>query len=198
MEQGTLTLKNGTEVPYRIERSAQRKRSYALTVAADGVVVFRAPRWVGLAELVRFGQTRHRFIANRLNEHAKRAAHKTQSAQGHGEHCPLPPSWYKNAAKTLYPPRLQYWAKIIGVSVLSLRITSGKSVWGSCSSTGAISLSYRLLLVPEDLREYVIVHELCHRKYMSHGPRFWATVGKYVPDYVAKRRALNALGAEIG
>ncbi len=198
MEQGTLTLKNGTTVPFKVVRSAERRRSYALTVSPEGVVQFRAPRWVPLAELLRFGQARSRFIGNRLSELTTRAAKRTEKAAAMGEHCPLPPEWYRNAGRVIFPARLQHWAKIIGVTYSGPRITSGKSVWGSCANTGAISLSYRLLMVPEDLREYVIVHELCHRKYMSHGPRFWATVAKYVPDYIAKRRALNALGAEIG
>jgi predicted metal-dependent hydrolase len=197
MEQGTLTLKNGTEVPFRVVRSHQRRRSYALAVK-EGVVEFRAPRWVGLAELLKFGQGRYRFIANRLKEQQIRAVRAAQQEEKQGQWCELPPAWYQQAAKKIYPPRLAHFARVVGVSVRSLRITSGKSVWGSCSSEGNIALSWRLLLVPQPLRDYVIIHELCHRKYMSHGPRFWALVGKYVPDYIEKRRALNKLGAEIG
>ncbi|MCA3243826.1 MAG: M48 family metallopeptidase [Alphaproteobacteria bacterium] len=196
MEQGILTLKNGTEVPFRVVRSASRRRSYALQVK-EGVVEFRAPRWVGLAELLRFGQSRYRFIGNRLQEQARKAAQAAAKAQPK-DWCALPPAWYQRAAKRLYPPRLAHYATVVGVTYSSLRITSGRSVWGSCTSTGAISLSWRLLLVPAALRDYVIIHELCHRKYMSHGPRFWALVGKFVPDYIEKRRALNRLGAEIG
>lgn len=196
MEQGTLTLKNGTEVPFRVVRSASRRRSYALQVK-EGVIEFRAPRWVGLAELLRFGQGRHRFIANRLQEQQARAVQAAAAAATKGQWCPLPPAWYQRAAKRLYPTRLAHFAKVVGVSVASLRITSGKSVWGSCSSTGAIALSWRLLQVPQELRDYVIIHELCHRKHMNHGPRFWVLVGKFVPDYIDKRRALNKLGATI-
>ncbi len=197
MEQGTLTLKNGLEVPFRVVRSATRKRSYALQVKA-GVIEFRAPRWVGLAELLTFGQKRHRFIANRMKEHAAKTVRANAKEAAKGHWCELPPSWYQRAAKIIYPRSLATFARMVGVSVNSLRITSGRSVWGSCSSAGAIALSWRLLLVPSDLRDYVIIHELCHRKYMNHGPRFWALVGKYVPDYIEKRRALNKLGAEIG
>jgi predicted metal-dependent hydrolase len=198
MEQGFLELKHGAQVPFRVARSSQRKRSYALQVKPDGVVEFRAPRWVSLAELLRFGQSRHRFIRNRLAELALRSARQTTQAREHGPFSPLPPRWYAKAAKQLLTPRLAHWAGVIGVSVAALRITAGRTVWGSCSSDGKIALSWRLLLVPAELREYVVIHELCHRKYMSHGPRFWALVGKYVPDYIAKRRALNKLGADIG
>jgi predicted metal-dependent hydrolase len=197
MEQGTLTLKNGTAVPFRVVRSSQRRRSYALAVK-EGVVEFRAPRWVGLAELLKFGQGRYRFIANRLKEQEAKAVRAANQEATKSQWCELPPKWYQQAAKKIYPPRLAHFARVVGVNVRSLRITSGKSVWGSCSSEGNIALSWRLLLVPQDLRDYVIIHELCHRKYMSHGPRFWACVAKYVPDYVQKRRSLNRLGAEIG
>ncbi len=198
MEQGFLELKDGRSVPYRVERSARRRRSYALRVAPDGVVVFQAPRWVGVGELLRFGASRHRFIGNRLDEHDRKAArHAAHEALAHRV-CPLPDAWFKQAAQRLMPPRLRVLADEVGVTVGRIQITSGKTVWGSCASTGDINLSWRLMQVPADLRDYVLYHELCHRRYMSHGPRFWALVGRFVPDYVAKRRALNALGGEIG
>ena len=71
--------------------------------------------------------------------------------------------------------------------------------WGSCSrSTRNITLNFRLLLAPEEIRDYVIIHELVHLKHPNHSKRFWEQVGKVVPDYKEKRKWLNKNGSKIG
>ena len=75
---------------------------------------------------------------------------------------------------------------------LSLRDNSSR--WGSCSPDGSISLNLRLLFMPEEILDYVIAHELAHTRYRSHGPRFWALVGKVVPDHLERRRWLRENG----
>lgn len=69
-----------------------------------------------------------------------------------------------------------------------------KSNWGSCSTRGNINLSTRLLFVPRDVQEYVLVHELCHLVENNHSPRFWKLVGKIIPDYGRKRNWLKRNG----
>ena len=72
-----------------------------------------------------------------------------------------------------------------------ITITSAKTRFGSCSSKGNISYSYRLMLYPEEAREYVVVHELAHLLEMNHSKRFYAVVEKYLPDYKLRRRLLK-------
>lgn len=199
-EKGTLLL-GERSVPYMVKRSMRRRRSYGFVVT-EGVVVFSAPRWVRLAELLGFAERRRRFIEKRLGEQAKARAvadeRALRKADLEGRWCELPVEWYRRAARPVMVPRVQHWAKKVGVSVGSVRITSGRTVWGSCSSAGNISLSWRLLLVPEALREYVIIHEICHRVHLNHGVRFWRLVEKFCPDYEEKRRMLNGMGGDIG
>ncbi len=78
--------------------------------------------------------------------------------------------------------------------VPKVTIRDNTSRWGSCSADGSISLNFRLLFMPQDILHYVIVHELAHTKYRSHGPRFWALVGKIIPDHKEKRRWLRDNG----
>lgn len=196
-EAGFLVLE-GRRIPYLVKRSAKRRRSYGFVVDKGGQVVFSAPKSVKLLDLLDFARRRKRFIEKRLAELVVKQERALQKADMAERWCELPPEWFKAVAKKRYPVRVRYWAEQVGVSVRNIRITSGRNVWGSCNSHGDIALSWRLLLVPEPLREYVIVHEVCHRRWMNHGVRFWALVGKYVPDYVEKRRALNKLGGEIG
>lgn len=196
-EAGFLVLR-GRAVPYTVEWSSKRRRSYGFVVDKAGVVAFRAPRWVRVAELLEFAERRERFIFNRLAELRESQEAAMAKLEMADKWCELPDIWFKKAAKRVMPGRVQYWAKRVGVTVGTIRMTSGRTVWGSCNSKGNISLSWRLMRVPAGLREYVILHEVCHRKQMNHGPKFWALVGQYVPDYVEKRRTLAKMGAELG
>jgi len=74
-----------------------------------------------------------------------------------------------------------------------VKIRDQSSRWGSCSWKGNLNFSYKLVLLPEHLADYVVVHELCHLREMNHSPRFWALVSQTVPDYRAKRRELKKL-----
>lgn len=79
-------------------------------------------------------------------------------------------------------------------SVPRIVVRDNSSRWGSCSRDGSISLSFRLLFMPEGILDYVIVHELAHTRYRSHGPRFWALVERAVPDHREKRKWLRENG----
>jgi predicted metal-dependent hydrolase len=79
-----------------------------------------------------------------------------------------------------------------GIRKLAVRDNSTR--WGSCSKEGSISLNFRLLFMPQEILDYVIVHELAHTKYRSHGKRFWALVERIVPDHREKRKWLRENG----
>lgn len=69
---------------------------------------------------------------------------------------------------------------------------------GSCSSAGNLNFNWKLILIPPELLDYVVVHELAHRKEMNHSPRFWAVVEKELPDYRDRREKLKILGRQLG
>ena len=79
----------------------------------------------------------------------------------------------------------------MGVKYGRITITSAKKRFGSCSSQGNISFSYRLMLYPEAAREYVVVHELAHLKVMNHSKDFYDVVASVLPDYKNRRRLLK-------
>ena len=79
----------------------------------------------------------------------------------------------KKSAGEFLPPLLKFWAEKFGLTYRKVRITGAKSRWGSCTSRGTISLSCYLMLLPVNLMDYVILHELAHTKEMNHGPEFW-------------------------
>lgn len=95
----------------------------------------------------------------------------------------------KKKAKQFIPPKVEYYSKIMSLKYGRITITSAKTRFGSCSSKGNLSFSYRLMLYPEEAIDYVVVHELAHLKEMNHSPRFYKIVESVMPDY-KKRKAL--------
>ena len=101
-------------------------------------------------------------------------------------------------AKKIFPERTAYFAKRMGVTYNRITIREQKTRWGSCSSAGNLNFNWKLLLMPPELLDYVVVHELAHRKEMNHSPRFWAIVEKELPDYCNRREKLKILGRQLG
>jgi len=91
--------------------------------------------------------------------------------------------WYKKAARQIIQEKLSFFSEETGFKYNSLKINSAKSRWGSCSSKKNLNFSYRLILTPELVINYVILHELAHTVEMNHSKRFWEIVGSIYPDY---------------
>lgn len=81
------------------------------------------------------------------------------------------------------PGRVKYYADIIGVTYGKITIRNQKTRWGSCSSKGNLNFNCLLMLMPPEVIDYVVVHELCHRNQMNHSKAFWKEVEKILPNY---------------
>lgn len=104
---------------------------------------------------------------------------------------------YKKQAKRLIPPRVKVFAEKYGFSYNSVKITSAKTRWGSCTSKRNLNFTYRLILAPQKVIDYVIVHELCHLRQMNHSKKFWDEVAAIMPDYKVQEHWLKEHGASI-
>ncbi len=100
-------------------------------------------------------------------------------------------------AMEVLPERTAYFSKKIGVSYGGITIRNQKTRWGSCSSKGNLNFNCLLMLTPPEIQDYVVVHELCHRKEMNHSDRFWKEVEKILPDYKERKAWLKEHGTEI-
>jgi predicted metal-dependent hydrolase len=105
--------------------------------------------------------------------------------------------WYRRQARAEIAPRLDAAAAAVGKSYTKLTIRDQRTRWGSCSSTGAMSFNWRLLLAPEPVLEYVVRHEAAHLAVMDHSPRFWAVMARLMPGYQQPRRWLRDHGATL-
>ena len=92
--------------------------------------------------------------------------------------------------------RLMYYAPKIGVTFERVAIRNQKGRWGSCSSKGNLNFNYRLHYLPQELMDYVVVHELSHRIHMNHSRDFWALVGQYDKDYKQHQTELRNIGID--
>lgn len=100
-------------------------------------------------------------------------------------------------AKKYIPSRVNFFAEIIGVDYAGISIRHQKTRWGSCSSKGGLNFNCLLMRAPQEIIDYVVVHELCHRKEMNHSPRFWKEVEQVLPNYRDLRRWLKTHGNEL-
>ncbi len=94
-------------------------------------------------------------------------------------------------ARDYLPYRLDFWAQKYGYEYTQLRLSHANTRWGSRSSTGTISLNIGLMNLPEELRDYVIIHELAHINHMDHSEAFWREVATHDPRYKQHRKALR-------
>lgn len=103
----------------------------------------------------------------------------------------------KKKARNHLASLTEYWAEKIGVSYGRISIRGQKTRWGSCSSKGNLNYNYLLILCPDDVIEYVVIHELCHRIYMNHSKRFWEKIEEFCPNYRQARKWLKQNGNSL-
>ncbi|MDO5028862.1 MAG: SprT family zinc-dependent metalloprotease [Bacillota bacterium] len=103
--------------------------------------------------------------------------------------------FYRDKLSQVLDQLLKDYSKKMKLSYKSYRINEVKTTWGTCSSDGRLSFNLRLAMAPVDVIEYVVIHELSHRKHMNHDRSFWNHVGSYMKDYKDKENYLKAFGA---
>jgi predicted metal-dependent hydrolase len=161
-----------------------KARRYILRVVGDGSVRVTVPRWGSKREAARFAEREHNWIEReRLRLQAEPVDRPSES---HG----ADPATLARARREL-PARLLELAAQHGLAVSRVSIRNQRWRWGSCSPDGHICLNWRLVDMPQSVRDYVLIHELMHLKRLDHSPRFWKLVAAACPDYQAARAFLR-------
>ncbi|MBN2171489.1 MAG: M48 family metallopeptidase [Candidatus Krumholzibacteriota bacterium] len=106
-------------------------------------------------------------------------------------------AWYRRLARRLIERRASYWSERLGVEVAAISVRDQRTRWGSCSSTGRLSFSWRIAMAPPAVLDYLVVHELAHRVHADHSPAFWRLVEKHAPRATRARAWLRERGPEL-
>jgi len=106
-------------------------------------------------------------------------------------------NWYRQEAERIIPERVQRFAEDHQFSYKKIRISSARTRWGSCSARGTLSFSWRLIMTPLDVVDYVIIHELVHTIHPNHSKQFWAMVERLLPDYQDRRKRLKQFAQQV-
>lgn len=174
-------------MPYRVIRSS--RRTVSLQIVPGGEVLVRCPRWMSNGDIRRFVESKSGWIEKHLE---KQTAAARLPAFSDGQLQAL-----ASQARQTVPERVAYFAPLVGVTYGRIAIRSQHTLWGSCSGKGNLSFNCLLMLTPPEVLDYVVVHELCHRKEMNHSARFWAKVGRVLPDYEIRRKWLRENGTAL-
>lgn len=165
------------------------RKTLSIQIKRDGIIVVRAPLRLPRKEIDHFLEEKSQWV----EEHLRRIQETNQEALAQ----PLSPSEVRAlaelAAKVL-PPKIDLYAKKMGVTLGKVTIRNQATRWGSCSSNGNLNLNCLLMLTPDEVQDYVIIHELAHRKEMNHSAAFWKIVEKNMPTYNHQRQWLKDNG----
>jgi len=163
----------------------RQARRYIMRVRPDGAFRVTIPRGGSRAEAQRFAE-RHRDWALRQRSKVLAAQRPPEVEQA-----------LKAQAHRELPPRLLELAAQHGLTVNGISIRAQRSRWGSCSPRGHIALNYRLMLMPPDVREYILIHELMHLKQADHSRKFWRLVEAACPGFRDAERWLRRNGSSL-
>jgi len=172
--------------PYQIIKSD--RKTIAIEIKPDGQVVVRCPKRMRIEEARRFAESKADWIQKHL---AKRLP------QDVAKYTPKEIEQLREQARKLVTERVRYYAPIIGVTYGHIAIRTQHTRWGSCSSKGNLNFNCLLALVPPEVLDYVVVHELCHRKELNHSERFWKEVERILPDYKTRKKWLKDSGSKL-
>ena len=175
-----------TDIPIKIIRS--RRRTLALEVREGGEVIVRAPLYSRKAEIDAFVKAHENWIITKYNLMITKQNSKSEHVFPKPEEINAEEH---NRIKAKFAERTAYYAGLINVTYNGITVRNQKTRWGSCSSEGNLNFNCRLLFVPDRIVDYVVIHELAHRRFMNHSKAFWKEVEKYMPDYKEQKKLLS-------
>jgi predicted metal-dependent hydrolase len=161
-----------------------RARRYVIRVRSDGTVRVTVPRWGSRREAELFAQQQQTWIERQRRRAAERPAAISPYSD---EEIRL----FRARAKKELPELLLRLADAHGLVVSRVSVRNQRSRWGSCSPRGHICLNWRLVLMPDSVRDYVLIHELMHLRRLDHSRAFWKLVAEACPGYDVSRRWLR-------
>jgi predicted metal-dependent hydrolase len=173
-----------------IEAQLQKQQLAEPTLPADIQLAFDESHWPIVYE--------HRLATNSANQIVIIPNSDGDSdADKHADSVWQLRNWVRQKAWRLLPPLLEQLSQQTGLTYKKISIRSQKTRWGSCSSTGTISVNDQLLFLPRATAAYLMIHELCHTQHMNHSSRFWHLVEAHCADFRNHEGLLNQARSKI-
>ena len=182
------------------------RKTLAIQINPDLSVTVRAPMYAPQSDIERILREKEGWIQKHIEKIREQEAKRKKTQGEKDEYGESVESEYltneeikKLADKALQhiPKRVSYYAKQIGVTYGKLTIRNQKTRWGSCSSKGNLNFNWRLIFAPEEVVDYIVVHELAHRKEMNHSRAFYNVVASVLPDYKVQEKWLKENGEKL-
>lgn len=176
---------------YQLIRS--NRKTVSLEITPAGEILVRAPQFMSKADIDGFVLSKSDW----LEKHLQKRQRALDTLQEQGRFTKTEIHKMADLALKVIPQKVEYYARLLGVTYGRITIRNQKTRWGSCTSNGNLNFNCLLMMTPEEILDYVVVHELCHRKEMNHSAKFWAQVEKVLPDYRARRKWLKENGNRL-
>lgn len=174
---------------YIIKKS--RRTTISVQITPDQKLLVKAPAYTSIKEVEEFLREKRDWIIKQIN----RTKVTSQQAAQMGILSDKEIRKLKRDAKKIIPERVEYYAKLSGITYNRIFIRLQKSRWGSCSVEGNLNFNALLALMPLGVLDSVVVHELCHRRHMEHSKAFYDEVLEIFPDYKKWDKWLKENGA---
>lgn len=175
-------------IPITVIRS--KRKTISIQIHADLSVTVRAPERASQKEIERVLREKEPWIKKHLEQMHRQA----EECEGVKPFTDEELQQLADRAVCHITKRVAYYAALIGVDYGRITIRNQKTRWGSCSSKGNLNFNCLLMLAPWEVIDYVVVHELCHRKEMNHSKAFWREVERILPDYRESEKWLKNRG----
>ena len=163
-----------------------KRKTISIQIKPDEVIV-RAPTRMKQSEIEKLVESKRNWI----EKHLKSVYEKQKLLQKSEPYTEEEIRSFVAKAKEIIPPKVEFFADKIGVTYNKITIRCQRTRWGSCSSKGNLNFNCLLVLLPDEIIDSVVVHELCHRKQMNHSAKFYDEINKVFPDYKQYHDWLN-------
>ena len=177
----------GKAIPYEV-RVSERAQRLRIAVLSDGRIVITQPHAIDDDTAEKYIVSKKAWIYKKLEERQCRSVNELKN-QGRASDL----AKYKVDAYILARAKVQLWNKLLKFPYNDIVIKDLKSRWGSCSQNGELAFNYRILFLPDELQDYVTVHELCHLQVPNHTEKFWQLVERALPNYQELAKTIRAL-----
>lgn len=186
---------NKDSVEYNLIRSA--RKTIAIQVSLDGSVTVRVPNRCSRKAAEEYVRKNKEWIRKTRERMQEKAQERMNFQEWLPEWTETDYKEHRELARQVLRRRAEYYAGQMQVSYGRIAVKDQKTRWGSCSSKGNLNFNWRLILAPEEVLDYVVVHELAHRREMNHSQQFWQLVESVLPDYRQRKRWLKENGDRL-